>query len=124
MDLKQLNVWYLMEWMEFLKLKQKDITEKTGWQKAKINRLYNDRNSYTNEVVIGIAKALDVKPYELFMPPEQAMVMRILGIDENSNTSEGISIHFTDRMLRDLARTNALRVELDRLMVQRMMERS
>ena len=109
-----------MEWMEFLKLKQKDITEKTGWQKARINRLYNDHSSYTNEVIIGISKALDIKPYELFMPPEQAMVVRILGIDENSNTSDGISIHFTDRMLRDLARTNALRTELDRLMVLRM----
>jgi len=118
------NIWYFVEWMGFLKLRQKDIVERCGWYSKKVNRLYHDSGNYNNDDVVAVSKALDIDPYELFMMPEKAMVIRILELDEQSEMATGISLHFTTRMLQDLARSNALRKELDRLNLMSMMERS
>ncbi|MGE6693323.1 helix-turn-helix domain-containing protein [Sphingobium limneticum] len=57
---------------------QADMMEKTGWSKAKMSQLYNAKQDFNSEVLTEAALALNARPYELLMPPEDAMAIRQL----------------------------------------------
>src|SRR5690348_204233 len=71
----QIN-WYLREWMDMLGVKQKDMIVRTGWSKASMSQLYNNKQDYSPKIVNEAATALNVEPFELLMKPERAMALR------------------------------------------------
>ena len=70
--------WYLPEWMDTLHVSQADMTRLAGWSKTTASLLYNCQQDYNPELVRAAAHALNVRTYELFMPPEEAMALRRL----------------------------------------------
>lgn len=76
---RQVN-WYLNEWMEVCDIKgrgaQKKMMELTGWSKATMSQLFNGDQDYSPKIINEAARALNVEPYELLMPPERAMRLR------------------------------------------------
>ena len=68
--------WYLREWMAYLKLKQADMVQRTGWTKTKASHLYNDQQDYSTQIVKEAAHALNIAVFELFMLPADAMALR------------------------------------------------
>lgn len=72
-------LWYLPEWMAASNIAtQAEMMEKTGWSKAKMSQLYNAKQDFNSEVLTEAANALNARPYELLMPPEDAMAIRQL----------------------------------------------
>lgn len=70
--------WYLREWMHTLGVRQKDMIERAGWSKTTASLLYNGQQDYSPKIVNEAAVALHVKPFELLMPPADAMALRRL----------------------------------------------
>lgn len=70
-------LWFLPEWMRAADIStQAEMMEKTGWSKAKMSQLYNGKQDFNSEVLADAARALNVRPFELLMPPEDAMAIR------------------------------------------------
>ena len=70
-------LWFLPEWMRAANIEtQADMMEKTGWSKAKMSQLYNAKQDFNSEILAEAATALNARPYELLMPPEDAMAIR------------------------------------------------
>jgi hypothetical protein len=70
-------IWFLRDWMRVMNVEsQVMLQELTGWSKAKASMLVNDKQDFNSEVLTEAAHALNVKPYELLMPPEDAMALR------------------------------------------------
>lgn len=72
--------WYLAEWMEMVfpnaHGRQAQMMRLTGWSKATMSQLYNNKQDYSPKIVNEASKALNVEPWELLMPPERAMRIR------------------------------------------------
>jgi len=52
------------------------MMELTGWSKATMSQLFNGTQDYSPKILTEAAKALNVEPFELLMPPERAMSLR------------------------------------------------
>lgn len=72
--------WYLKEWMASVGLKgrgaQSKMMELTGWSKATMSQLFNGEQDYSPKIVNEASVALNAKPWELLMHPEEAMALR------------------------------------------------
>lgn len=68
--------WYLAEWAARFKVRQVDAVDKLGWSKAQASDLFTGKQRYTQDLVDEVAAWLQLKPYELLMPPEDAIAIR------------------------------------------------
>lgn len=53
-------------------MKQADLIEKTGWPKSRMSEIVNGKTEYYREIVNTLAAALNIRPWELLMTPEEA----------------------------------------------------
>ena len=70
--------WYLREWCTFLGKIQADTQRELGWPRAKASDLWNGKQRYTQETVDQVSVWLGVEPFELLMPPSEALAIRQL----------------------------------------------
>ena len=70
--------WYLREWCTFLGKIQADTQRELGWPRAKASNLWNGKQRYTQETVDEVSAWLGVEPFELLMPPGEALAIRQL----------------------------------------------
>jgi transcriptional regulator with XRE-family HTH domain len=70
--------WYLVDWMNTLKMRQADLMRATGMPKATVSAIVKGNTNYYREIVNKIADALNIKPYELLLHPDDAMAIRRL----------------------------------------------
>lgn len=73
--------WYLREWMDATEAfkgrgGQERMRKETGWSKATMSQLYNNKQDFSPKIINEAAKALSVETWELLMPPERAMAIR------------------------------------------------
>lgn len=72
--------WYLKEWMDVTfphpRGRQAKMMELTGWPKATMSQLYNNKQDYSPKLVNEAAAALNTETWELLMHPEKAMRLR------------------------------------------------
>jgi hypothetical protein len=72
-------IWYLREWMAARGIKkQSQMMKLTGWPKATMSQLYNEKQDFSTTILKEAADALSAEPYELLMLPERAMAIRQL----------------------------------------------
>jgi transcriptional regulator with XRE-family HTH domain len=64
--------------MRYFGKSQADMCRMTGWSKATMSDIYNGRTLYYREIVNQVATALEVHPFELLMPPDEAFALRRL----------------------------------------------
>lgn len=57
------------------------MVRELGWNKAKISLTINGKQPYNRNHVEEVSAYLNIFPYELLMPPEEAMAMRRLKSD-------------------------------------------
>lgn len=67
--------WYLSDWMGD-EISQAELCRRTGYPKAKMSELVNGVSRYNRDVVNDLSKALNIRPYELLMQPDQARAFR------------------------------------------------
>lgn len=70
--------WYLVEWAERLGVRQKDAINKLGWSKAQASDLFNGNQRYTQDLIDEVSQWLQLAPYELLMPPSEALAIRAM----------------------------------------------
>lgn len=70
--------WYLVEWMGSLDVSQAKLGRLTGWSKATCNDIYSGKTGYYRRILNQAAAALNVAPFELLLPPDEAMALRRL----------------------------------------------
>ena len=70
--------WYLAEWSLILGRTQADAVRELGWNKSTASHLWNGKQRYSQDYVDEIAVWLNIRPYELLMPPDVAMAFRRL----------------------------------------------
>lgn len=68
--------WYLSDWLKSLAVSQADLVRLTDYPKAKVSDLVTGKQRYNRDILNEIAKALNLYPYELLMPPDEAMARR------------------------------------------------
>lgn len=68
--------WYLTEWMATLRMSQADLCRATGFPKAKMSEIVNGVSRYNRDTVNALADAMNLRPYELLMHPDQANALR------------------------------------------------
>lgn len=70
--------WYLREWFATMGMKQRDLVTKLDYQPALAHALWHSIQRYRRDHIEQISALLNIQPYELLMPPEEAMAMRRL----------------------------------------------
>lgn len=68
--------WYLVEWMRSKNMTQAALGKATGWSKATVNDIYHGKTKYYRDILNECARALQINPYELLMPPELANAIK------------------------------------------------
>lgn len=71
--------WYLNEWLAALQVSQADLARMTSWSKGKVSMLCSGKMGYSREVIEGAANALGLHPFELFVHPSRAALIRKSG---------------------------------------------
>lgn len=70
--------WYLQEWFAHFEKRQAALVNELGWDKSRANHIWHGRQPYRRETVNEVAMFLGIKPYELLMPPDEAIALRSL----------------------------------------------
>lgn len=70
--------WYLREWFATLGKIQRDLVTQLDYPPATANALWHGVQRYRRDHIQDISALLNVQPYELLMPPEEAMALRRL----------------------------------------------
>ena len=68
--------WYLQEWMAHFGKRQSDMTAALGWTPNRTHFVFHSTQAYRRPEVNAIAAWLGIKPYELLMPPQEALRLR------------------------------------------------
>lgn len=68
--------WYLQEWLEHFGKRQASLVNELGWDKSRANFVYHGKQPYRRDVVNEVAEWLGIEPFELLMPPEEALAIR------------------------------------------------
>lgn len=70
--------WHLTDWMASTEMTQADLCRATGYPKAKMSELATGVSRYNRDVVNTLSRALNIRPYELLMHPDDANAIRRL----------------------------------------------
>ena len=87
---KERPIWFLREWMRTMGIEsQTDMMDRTGWSKAKMSQLYNDKQDFSSIILKEAAIALNCSPHELLMHPDDAMRTRrmVAGLQAAAETT-------------------------------------
>jgi transcriptional regulator with XRE-family HTH domain len=68
--------WYLKEWLAATHTSQAELCRRTDYPKAKVSDLVTGKQRYNRDILNDVANALNVYPFELLMPPADAMARR------------------------------------------------
>ncbi len=70
--------WQLQAWLKHFGKKQVALTNELGWSPNKRNKLFHGRQPFNRDNLNEVAAWLGLEPYELLMPPDQALALRNL----------------------------------------------
>lgn len=85
--------WHLPAWMATLGVTQADLCRETGMSKSTMSEIVNGKTHYYRALVNQLARALRVDPFELLLPPAEAMAIRRMRSSALSIAAESHS-HF------------------------------
>ena len=80
--------WYLQDWAKLLGKRQADLSKTFGWTKNSAHKIWHGKQAYSRKVVNEIAAWLQIAPYELLMPPKEALTLRRLREAANAILAE------------------------------------
>ena len=70
--------WYFQDWMRFFDKRQASLVNELGWERSKASDVWHGSRPYRRSVVNEVSVWLGLEPYELLMPPDEAMKLREL----------------------------------------------
>ena len=84
--------WFFRQWLRTLQLKQADVVARTDWPKSKVSKLVNGTVAYNRDIINEAADALNLRPFELLLHPDDAMAIRKLRESAVTIAAQGVSI--------------------------------
>ncbi len=70
--------WHLQQWMAHAKKRQAHLVSDLGWSRRKASEVFNGDQPYKRETVNELSEWLQIEPFELLLPPEEAIALRQL----------------------------------------------
>ena len=70
--------WYAKEWLDHFGKRQASLVNDLDWNKARASLMVRGIQPYDRESLNELAEYLHLEPFELLLPPEQAMSYRAL----------------------------------------------
>lgn len=70
------NDWHLRAWAQQAGKRQADLVKELGWHKNAAHRLWHGTQPYRRAEINEVAAWLKIEPYELLMPPHEALQIR------------------------------------------------
>lgn len=70
--------WHLQEWMAYAKKRQAHLVSDLGWSRRRASEVFNGDQPYKRETVNELSDWLQIEPFELLLPPEEAIALRQL----------------------------------------------
>lgn len=70
--------WYLRDWARHFGKRQSSLVNELGWEKSRAYHVWHSKQAYRRDDVNAVAEWLGIKPYELMMPPADALALRRL----------------------------------------------
>lgn len=70
------HTWYLADWAAWRGKRQADALRELGWSRSSASDLWTGKQRYTQDHIDEAAKWLEIQPYELLLPPAEAMSLR------------------------------------------------
>lgn len=70
--------WYFREWLAHQGKSANQLVADLDFHRTTAYRLLRGDQPYRKDFVVAIARWLNIRPYELLMPPEEAMALRRL----------------------------------------------
>ncbi len=70
--------WFLQDWARLKGKRQADLVNELGLLKNHAFKIWHGRQPYSRRIVNLVAGWLEIEPYELLMPPREAMALRRL----------------------------------------------
>jgi hypothetical protein len=70
--------WYLRDWMAHFGKRQAALSNELGWTKGRAHYVWHGNTPYGRDVVNEVAAWLGIEPFELLMPPRDALNLRRL----------------------------------------------
>ncbi|WP_312813011.1 hypothetical protein [Brevundimonas sp.] len=68
--------WFLKEWVIHFDKRQASLVNELGWNKQKASYLWNGKQAYNRDHIKEISEWLGIEPFELLMPPAEALRIR------------------------------------------------
>jgi transcriptional regulator with XRE-family HTH domain len=68
--------WFLVDWMTLHDKVQTSLVNELGLSKNTANKLWHGTQPYKRELINQVADWLDIEPYELLLPPSEALAIR------------------------------------------------
>jgi hypothetical protein len=68
--------WYLQAWAAYLGKRQADLVSELEMHKNAAHRLWHSRQPYRRQDINAVSAWLGISPYELLMPPKEALALR------------------------------------------------
>jgi len=68
--------WYVREWGDRLGKKQAGLVSELNIHKNTAHRLWTGKQPYRRDFVNAISRWFNIEPYELLMPPDEAIALR------------------------------------------------
>ena len=70
--------WHLQEWMAHAKKRQAHLVSELGWSRRKASEVFTGDQPYKRDTVNELSEWLQIEPFELLLPPEEAIALRQL----------------------------------------------
>lgn len=93
--------WHLQAWMRHFGKRQASLVSELGWLKGRASKVWNGVIGYRREIVVELADWLKIRPYELLMPPEEALALR--NIRESAQTIADVERRLDDERIATTA---------------------
>lgn len=71
--------WYVHEWLKHRNLKQRDLVDRTEWNKSQISEWVGGKERWNRDVLNGLARAIGVEPADLLRPPQESLLIGKVG---------------------------------------------
>lgn len=70
--------WHLQQWMAHAKKRQAHLVSELGWSRRKASEVFTGDQPYKRDTVNELSDWLQIEPFELLLPPEEAIALRQL----------------------------------------------
>lgn len=70
--------WYLQQWLAHFGKRQASLVNELGWDKSKAHIIFHSKQPYRRDIVNEVSEWLGIRPFELLMPPSEALALHRL----------------------------------------------